>query len=262
MSLNNQQPTRAFTLIELLVVVAIIAILAALLLPALNAAKEKGKGAKCLSNMRQATLGSRLYSEDHQDLMVDLEISGTPPPDAFVPGYPGYMSRIWWPDLLRDHLPAKFIVDCPSVVGGNQYGVPNGTPDPLGIGRFGIGLNHIELSFSPWNYGTPQAPPSLQNILAPAATVLFGDAGRVSNATEADPDQWREQPGRQLLYFLTPTHGHFAGGNPHRIVNRHVQSANTAYVDGHAEPVKVSTIGFQYPLNTREPDPRIKWDRF
>src|SRR5271169_5362928 len=63
----NGFKNNGFTLIELLVVIAIIAILAALLLPALTAAKEKAQRTSCLNNFKQLGLALNMYTTDNQD---------------------------------------------------------------------------------------------------------------------------------------------------------------------------------------------------
>jgi prepilin-type N-terminal cleavage/methylation domain-containing protein/prepilin-type processing-associated H-X9-DG protein len=65
----NHERRRAFTLIELLVVIAIIALLAALLLPALDRARQRARATACLSGIRQIGMGSRMYADENDDLL-------------------------------------------------------------------------------------------------------------------------------------------------------------------------------------------------
>ena len=68
----------AFTLIELLVVIAIIAILASLLLPALGRSKAEAKSAACKSNLRQMTLATIFYSDEHGEKVLPVLGPGKP----------------------------------------------------------------------------------------------------------------------------------------------------------------------------------------
>ncbi len=67
---------RAFTLVELLVVVAIVAILAGMLLPALSKANSKAKGIACLNNLRQLSLAWQSYADDNRGWLAPNEASG------------------------------------------------------------------------------------------------------------------------------------------------------------------------------------------
>ena len=58
-----------FTLVELLILIAVLAILASLLLPALRSALEKAGSIQCVNNLKQTGLNLQMYAADHQDMI-------------------------------------------------------------------------------------------------------------------------------------------------------------------------------------------------
>ncbi|MGO8696974.1 MAG: type II secretion system protein [Limisphaerales bacterium] len=231
----------AFTLIELLVVIAVIAILGALLLPALSGAKEQGRKINCLNNLKQLQICWELYADDY---------GGTLPPNDDVSAAGGtngvqtFNQTSWcqgWPQtdtntaalqtgLLFPYNRQAAIYHCPSDV--SQVQDANGNLLPLLRTRSynmsqsvnGLGLM-IDPEMQPPGTAVDVYQPCFMKLSAitnPPPTRLFVfidenestimDAQFGYSMPNYTPGEWWDMPS-----------------------NRHLQGANLSFADGHAE---------------------------
>lgn len=214
------QNASAFTLVELLVVVGIIAVLAALLLPALAAAKESAKRAICASNLRQLGLATRLYWDEHRDRAFRFQDGYTNGGDFY---WFGWIER-WTGDnegkrdfdvtasKLYPYLQGRGVEHCPSLSYESQFKFK------ARGASYGYGYNR--------HLSAPSHQPEFQvsSLRDPSSTALFADAAQINTF------QYPASPERPLLeefYYISawePT-VHF----------RHKDLANALFCDGHVD---------------------------
>lgn len=170
---------KEFTLIELLVVIAIIAILAAMLLPALNRAREKAHAAKCISNLKQMGQAVSMYATDYDDFVptvtLNPDVSGQTNYSVWygrdcIGGYMNYQGGMVGGQAIRPWQGGVF--DCPT-----NY--RNSGPYPAsGSGTVNYGFNNMALGLGSNQYYT--VPYLKAGRIAPD-TFVIGDTGPVSN---------------------------------------------------------------------------------
>lgn len=211
---------RSFTLVELLVVIAIIGLLAALLAPALKAARESANTIKCISNLKQLGSVHLMYVEDHND--------------QFVRGYdPNDGVYAYWPRLLSEKLnyyPFRGGIQICSSLHGD-VDVPEQEAVNTWTIHYGYNQNHIGSS-GRYN-GDWITPARLSQIANPSETILLLDTYRY--------DEWVSGRRRGFYVVNDANPGLGGTGSPHA---RHHGGLNICWVDGHVSYMKIAD-----PLN-------------
>jgi prepilin-type N-terminal cleavage/methylation domain-containing protein/prepilin-type processing-associated H-X9-DG protein len=205
-----------FTLIELLVVVAIIAILAAMLLPALSQAREKARAAVCLNNLKQLALATMLYANDNK----------------------GYMPHVWSPWRARPLYQIKPYLGIEKFKIGGVHQCPsqhNYRTNPTNSHYFNNTCPHLVYtirlgqrtgSSSTWAYPIRR----MNRVRKPSTMPMWFDAGEnaiLSNNNGFEPANY----GVWDSAYMDPSFSY-------AMAPRHMGGFNIAFVDGHAEWVK------------------------
>jgi prepilin-type N-terminal cleavage/methylation domain-containing protein len=162
---------RGFTLIELLVTIAIIALLASLLLPALARAKESGRRASCINNLHQLHLALLLYADQN---------------DGF---YPPRTTAMRWPGYLQYQMDNLRLMVCPT------DNPPPGSSADADLAPRSYVLNVFSDYFAArlssdvfrlFSKGLYPASMSQESLANPAETILFGEKKTSSNQYYVD----------------------------------------------------------------------------
>ena len=221
-----------FTLIELLVVIAIIAILAAILLPALNSARERGRAASCINNLKQTFMVVYSYVEQSDDIYMPYDTSypwaayvavGTIG-DEYITG-----SKLRTPlkDVSEPLLTAQSsgLVWCPSATIGPDLAKP-------------LLTNQYYIAYRLWYTGVAQHPDN------PKGVALLGDRNAAKQNQPAKDSQIKNASSTILLMESANAADGKSSivSKAEHVAARHSNNNNMLFIDGHVAAFTAASV--------------------
>lgn len=239
-----------FTLIELIMVIATIALLMAILAPALRNSGQQAKTILCSSNIRQLVLGLMMYENENETLPYGFHNTFTPPPGGY-PGYAQYDRKGWWwfnyiEGFYKKSDRKKNTVQCPS----KRLNAPK-LKDNMLCGNYGVNQSICKSSSGVGSHaefiGTPLRS---SDISHPSQALLIVDSGYSMinwwHATDAPPfalgDAMEDTayiPGLEI----NKDRNLWLGQEQDAINGRHPnKTVNVGFTDGHVSTEKADDL--------------------
>jgi prepilin-type N-terminal cleavage/methylation domain-containing protein/prepilin-type processing-associated H-X9-DG protein len=210
----------AFTLIELLVVIAIIAILAAILFPVFSRAREQGKKAACISNLKQLTLGGHMYIDDNNNKCDPWNLT-----EAHL-----------WTWAFESYIKSKEVHLCPDAM---KYTHPwdtyvYGSADSAWnwYGSYG------SYAINGWLY--VEFTPNLTKVEQPTEMMFLADANWIDTWVDLEndpicPDEIDTRLGRH-------NNDQYSFGMERLCIDRHNGGIQMSFLDGHAKYLRLALL--------------------